>query len=334
MKKTRELLRRERMEIKLSILLEQFVATKRVEGCSAKTVSWYENMLGRFLRFVGDVTIAEFGLDLARRFIASLQNQEQRYEEHPFSKPKDGGLSPHTISCYARSLKTFSRWLMDEGYTKHDVLARLKKPRLSQPMIEVLTNEEISDLLASINPNTFLGARLYAVVLLLLDTGLRASEVCSFTLDNTDLTNGTVKVVGKGRKERIVPFGAGTKKALLRYLTTFRPESISNQFFLSVDGEALSYNALKMMIQRLGKRAGVGRVHLHLFRHTFAVRYLTNGGDVMTLRLILGHTTLAVTQQYLHLADQHIRIAHSRYSPVDRLGITSGRSGIRMARGR
>lgn len=322
------------MEIRLSILLQQFIATKKVEGCSPKTVSWYRNMLGRFLRFAGDVTIAEFGLDPARQFVASLQSQEQRYEQHPFSNPKDGGLSPRTISCYVRSLKTFSRWLMDEGYTRHDVLARLKKPRLPQPMIKVLTDEEISDLVASINPNTFLGARLYAVVLLLLDTGLRASEVCALTLDNTDLTAGTVKVVGKGRKERIVPFGAGTKKALLRYVTTFRPESISDRFFLSVDEEPLSYNALKMIIQRLGRKAGVQRLHLHLFRHTFAVRYLTNGGDVMTLRLILGHTTLAVTQQYLHLADQHIRIAHSRYSPVDRLGITSGRNGIRLARAR
>ena len=117
-------------------------------------------------------------------------------------------------------------------------------------------------------------------------------------------------------------------------MTTFRPESISDNLFLSVDGGTLTYNGLKMMIQRLGKKAGVERLHLHLFRHTFAVRYLTNGGDLMTLRLILGHTTLHMTQQYLHLADQHLKIAHNRYSPVDCLGITSSRRGIRVARAR
>ena len=323
------------MEITLSILIEQFVATKRIEGRTEKTVKWYKEMLSRFARFIGEETpLGQISIEDARSFVASLQAKDTRYQDHPLSPEKKGGLSPHTIACYVRALKAFSSWLTEEGYTKANIFARLKRPKLPEPLIVVLSDDEISDIMATINPNTFLGARLYAIVLLLLDTGIRASELCSLTIDNTDLETGTIKVIGKGRKERIVPFGAAAKKALLRYLTTFRPESTSNRFFLSVAGELLSYNGLRLIIQRLAKRSGIERLHLHLFRHTFAVKYLTNGGDVMTLRLILGHTTLAVTQQYLHLADQDIIIAHNRYSPVDRLGITSGRSGIRMARGR
>ena len=94
-----------------------------------------------------------------------------------------------------------------------------------------------------------------------------------------------------------------------------------DQVILSVDGTPLTYCALGHMIKRLGKKAGVPRLHAHLFRHTFAVRYLMNGGDVMTLRLILGHATLDVTQMYMHLAESHIKIQHHKFSPVDRLRI-------------
>ncbi|GAF82149.1 unnamed protein product [marine sediment metagenome] len=140
------------------------------------------------------------------------------------------------------------------------------------------------------------------MVLLLLDTGVRASELCSLTLDNVALNEGYMKVTGKRSKERMLPFGTITKKALIRYISTWRlePESDSvDEVILSVAGTPLTYAGLSKAIKRLGKRAGVPRLHAHLFRHTFAVRYLMNGGDVMTLRLILGHTTLDVTLPFM-----------------------------------
>jgi integrase/recombinase XerC/integrase/recombinase XerD len=170
-------------------------------------------------------------------------------------------------------------------------------------MIEILSDDEIGRIVQSINPDSFLGARLYAIVLVLLDTGIRASELCTLTMDNTFLTEGFLKVRGKGNKERMVPFGALTKKALLKYLHSYRPEAQSDdqrELFLSIEGTPLSYNGLALLIRRLGSNSDVPRLHPHLFRHTFAVRYLMNGGDIMTLRLILGHTTLEVTQMYMH----------------------------------
>jgi integrase/recombinase XerC/integrase/recombinase XerD len=165
---------------------------------------------------------------------------------------------------------------------------------------------------------------LYAIVLVLLDTGIRASELCTLTMENTFLTEGFLKVRGKGNKERMVPFGALTKKALLKYLHSYRPEAQSDdqrELFLSIEGTPLSYNGLALLIRRLGSNSDVPRLHPRLFRHTFAVRYLMNGGDIMTLRLILGHTTLEVTQLYMHLAEAHIQVQHHKFSPVDRLDI-------------
>ena len=171
---------------------------------------------------------------------------------------------------------------------------------------------------------------MYALFLLLLDTGIRASELCGLTLGNVHFGECYMKVRGKGNKERIVPFGLSTKKALMSYLRGYRqkvaPEG-EQAVFLSIDGVPLRYAGLAQAIRRLGETSQVDRLHPHLFRHTFAVRYLMNGGDIMTLRLILGHTTLEVTQMYMHLADSHIQVQHSKFSPVDRLEITQRRRG-------
>jgi len=187
------------------------------------------------------------------------------------------GKRPKTISWYTSMLRRFSRFVGEEATIKDMTIHNAR---------------------ASVAPKCFLGARLYTMVLFLLDTGVRASELCSLTLDNVALNEGYMKVTGKGNKERIVLFGTITKKALLRYISTWRlePESDSvDEVILAVTGTALTYAGLSKAIKRLGKRAGVPRFHAHPFRHTFAVRYLMNGGEVMTLRLILGHTTLDVT---------------------------------------
>ena len=124
-----------------------------------------------------------------------------------------------------------------------------------------------------------------------------------------------------GRKERIVPFGVATKKHLLRYLSAWRPESDSDLLVLTLDGSRMIYDNLAHSVKRMGNNVGIPRLRAHLFRHTFAVKYLINGGDVMSLRQMLGHTTLDVTKMYMHLAQSHIQIQHHRFSPVDRLQI-------------
>ena len=331
--RTEIILRREKMTITLPQLIEQFCATKQVEGKTQKTVKWYKESLHRFISYLTnghETTLSDLTLENARAFVASLQDQEVKWKGHPQQHEKAGKLSAFTVHGYVRALKVFSAWLSDEGYTPQDVLLRLKKPKLPQPLIEVLTDEELNKIMSVVNPNCFLGARLNLIVLLLLDTGIRASELCSLKLADTNLNQGTLKVWGKGNKERIVPFGTVAKKALLRYVTTWRPEPATAQvdtLVLSTDGTELAYWGLMHIIRRLSVTANIERLHAHLFRHTFAVRYLTNGGDVMTLRLILGHTSLQITQQYLHFAEQHIKLSHDRFSPVDRLGIKPRRRG-------
>lgn len=326
--RSKSILRRERMEIFVSKLIDLFVAEKQSEGCSPKTTQWYEQKLKQFDRFLSNgspARLPDFTLENVRDYIAHLQGKDTRFGGHSFHPEEKGGLSSHTIHGHVRTLKVFSGWLHEASFTNTNRLSKLKRPRLSKPMIDILSEEEIEKIFDVINPDCILGARMYATILLLLDTGIRATELCTLTLDNTHLDKDYIKVAGKGNKERIVPFGPTCRKALLRYVTTWRPymdgDGLEDHLFVSADGGQLTYGALQQALKRLGKKAGVPRLRAHLFRHTFAVRYLINGGDLMTLRLMLGHTSIQVTQVYLHLADSHVQIQHHRFSPVERLGL-------------
>ncbi|MCL0053104.1 tyrosine-type recombinase/integrase [Dehalococcoidales bacterium] len=204
-------------------------------------------------------------------------------------------------------------------------MAKLKPPKAPSKVVEVLAPEEITRVLGCINPNISSGARDYAILILLLDTGLRCSELTSFQLNDINIENGYLKVMGKGGKERIVPFGASAQKALLRYLLHFRPEPFNpavQNFFLTLDGKPLTKNSVKMIFRRIAKKSGIKRLHPHLCRHTFATNYLINGGDVFSLQQILGHTTLEMVRRYVTLASAHVTVQHRKFLPMDRISLT------------
>jgi integrase/recombinase XerC/integrase/recombinase XerD len=309
------------MTITLVNLIDMFTAAKEVENKSKATVKWYRHMLLKYVAFIGgDARLSDLNLANARQFIASLQARDVRYSGHPLLPEQKGGLSAHSIHGYVRTLRVFSAWLMDEGFTPTDVLIKLKRPKLPETLIEVLTDTEVGVLLKALNPGTHMGSRLQAIIYLLYDTGIRAAELCTLTMDNLDLVEGVLKVKGKGNKERIVPFGAVTKKALMRYTQLYRVEGKSNLVFTTNEGDGVTYTALAHMLARLGKRCDIPRLHAHLFRHSFACRYLLNGGDLVSLRKILGHTDVKTTEMYLKLTDANVVSRYHAFSPVDRLG--------------
>ena len=139
--------------------------------------------------------------------------------------------------------------------------------------------------------------------------------------------------MGKGNKERVVPIGTVAQKALLRYIYHSRPESNNVDYlFLTLDGYHLGINGLKLMLSRLAARSGVERLHAHLCRHTFAVNYLLNGGDVFSLQQILGHSSLDMVRNYLTLTSSDIKNQHHRFSPMDRMNIRRSRSSVQSKR--
>ena len=201
-------------------------------------------------------------------------------------------------------------------------LKNLKLPKAPVTVMEPLTPEETKKVIASINKKSSTGTRNYAVFVTLLDSGLRASEAASITLSNLNLADGFIKVMGKGAKERVVPIGKYVRTVLWSYVDKVRPDPSGhdcNSLFLTTNGKPITVNTIKLFFSRLAKSSGVKRLHAHLCRHTFAINYLLNGGDIFSLKEILGHTTLDMVSHYLHFTSAQITEQHQKYSPMDRL---------------
>jgi site-specific recombinase XerD len=311
----------------LSELINYYEVCNRAEGKSHRTITWYTPNLKRFRNYLENRHLSE-SLDsidkkLLREYVLYLL-QRNKFENHPYTPVKIEPLSTATIHAHVRTLRAFSSWLVGEGLTEENIARDLKPPKLVKKAVSTLSDEEILAILHTFDLNNHCEARNLTTFMLLLDSGLRIGELVSLKMEDVHMTEGFLKVMGKGKKERIVPIGNSAQKALQRYLFRYRAtpahQGIEN-VFLSVHGTPLTGNSMKLMFARLGRRSGVQRLHAHLCRHTFATRFLVNGGDVFTLQQILGHSTLEMVRHYVNLASNDVIIQHQRCSPLDRLNL-------------
>jgi len=306
-------------------LIRRYELSNRADGKSPRTISWYTDMLTLFSHYLEEKLhqhdISAFTIDTVREYIIYLR-YKPRFEGHPYTPRQDKPISARTVQCHVRSLKAFSTWLYLEGYIAENRLKNLKLPKAPTSIIEPLAPEEIKEITSSINMKSPTSTRNYALFATLLDTGLRASEAAGITLSNLNLSDGYIKVMGKGSKERVVPIGKYIQMTLWTYIDKVRPEPFSpdcSNLFLTQGGKPITVNTVKLLFSRLAKRSGVERLHAHLCRHTFAIHYLMNGGDIFSLREILGHTTLDMVNHYLHFTSSQITAQHHKYSPMDKM---------------
>ena len=329
--------------ITLDTACQHYLLAKRRENCSDRTITLYDHWLTRWCKFLKEQNfsggLAELTLLEGQQFSDYLHGIGTRFASHPFAEPKSGKLSCFTIHQGIRIIRSFGNWLYKRGYTEAHLFKELELPKLKKRVIETLTEDEIAKILDCINQKTVLGARDYALVVLGLDTGIREGEMSGLRMRNVNLDMGQMKVLGKGNKERFVPFGHTAAEALRCYIDLHRPEpfySEDDYVFLSNGQVQLSGNGIVQIMRRLVQRSGVQRLHCHLLRHTFAVTYLINGGDIVTLQMILGHEDLETTRIYLQLAQSHVTLQHNRFSPMDKMTTKrrGERKGGRRKRGR
>jgi site-specific recombinase XerD len=155
-----------------------------------------------------------------------------------------------------------------------------------------------------------------AIVILLVDTGIRASELCGLTLRDVDFKSHRISVMGKGRKERHVPISPRCEQAVWRYLATREDKRPAAPVFATSSGNPLDRFSLHGLLELAGRRVGVGDVHPHRFRHTFAITFLRNGGNVFALQRILGHESSTMVNKYLAIAQTDLEAAHRDASPA------------------
>lgn len=239
---------------------------------------------------------------------------------------KARGLKDNTVDCVYRILKTFWRFLVREEAVEHDPMARVERPRREQRLLKVFTEEQVRQLLDAIGCKSDFGKRDYALILLLADTGLRLMEALSLKRQDVDLERCVVTVCGKGRKERLVPFGQAARRALVRWIRIWDQVAGGEDLWISKVGSRINKRPFQERLAGYGRKAGLQgvRCSAHTFRHFFAVTYLRNGGDVLTLQRILGHSTLDMTRVYARMADSDVLRAHRAASPLDRMGVLPG----------
>ena len=295
----------------LDELIQRFL-DDRAAYCADRTVEFYTVNLGKFREY-----LASGGIDL----VEDLDYETaQRYQTHirKYIGRTGRKIKNTSVNTYMRAVRTFLRWLTDEGYLKQTVKLP-KKVRddsdqiipLTASEVEVLDNLILRDYYFRESPAlwSYYTRRNWLLLHSMLDEGLRVAEVAALRWSQVDFDKGLLLVYkGKGRKDRIVPLSAVYGEQLRYYRDEIlapghrHPESYV--FYDRFEGEPITVNAIKLYMSKKKRQSGIDRLHCHLLRHTFATSFIMGGGDVSVLRVLLGHEDFVITQRYLHLAAQ------------------------------
>jgi site-specific recombinase XerD len=305
--------------ITLSRAIEGYFIAAHARRLSPATLADYDNTFRKLEEFLGrDPPLCTITPGDIRAFLGSMY-----------------GMSAKTLLNYHTGLSALWTWAVKEGIVDEHIMRDVDRPRPEKREIVPYTQRDLQAIMAAcdrtgayIRPGTRksnhsrpTADRDRAIVLLLVDTGMRASELCDLRIRDLDIQNHRVRVMGKGRKERLLPISARTSQAIWRYLAT-RDGKRDNSFLFATRTEGpLERNNLRNTLKRIGKRAGVPGVTLHRFRHTFAIAFLRNNGHIMALQRLLGHSTMDMVTHYLAIAQADIETAHHEASPVTNWGL-------------
>lgn len=282
---------------------EEFLLDQKIRGNSPLTIQYYLRVFQVLEEYHTFTDTKEITLLHCKRFFLRLSERD---------------LSSVSIQTYVRGFRAYLSWLFANGYVEEDLSRRFKLPKAQRKTIDVLTDDELRRLVDCFDTGKRVDLRNLCICALMFDSGLRRHEIVSLQSEQVHLEDKYLIVNGKGNKQRIVPIGATTGAHIRKYIRTYTPGTGS--FFTQEDGTPITDDTLKDLFRKLKGRAGIPRLHPHLLRHTFATRYLENGGDIYSLQAILGHTSLEMVKRYLHLATSRIRATFSRHSPFDNLG--------------
>jgi integrase/recombinase XerD len=317
----------------VSQAIEGFILHKNAQGLSQRTVSSYKDILEHWAaRIGGDTQVPAITSQDLKRYLVWKTTEYVPIRKNGKTHP----LSPKTTRNIYVTFQAFFRWIGEE-FEFPTPMKGIPVPKFVSPPIEPFTKDEVVSMVKGCvqkresrpsNRKAFTTRRPYTlrdqtVIKFLLDTGLRASEFTSLRISDVDLVTGRVIIRtgkeggAKGGQGRIVFVGNEIRRSLWKYLKD-RPDAHDPQAPLFLNNQQQPYcrNSLRLFITKLGKKLGI-KAHPHKFRHTFAINYLRNGGDVFTLQDLLGHHSLEMVRHYARLAEVDIAAAHKRASPVD-----------------
>ena len=299
-------------------LADKFKEHFAARSLSKRTPDDYAVYISRFLRWLRENIPVDSLADLTPAHLRAYQTAIYKSKTRRANAP----LSLYTISSILIPLRTFFRWLVRSGYLLADPSTSIALPKLPHQIPRgIPTPREVARIIAAC-PDTPLGVRDRAVVELLYGAAIRNSELCALGQDDVDLECGTVRVHGKGGRERVVPCGAAAVSAIRAYLKTSRPRlarSATAALFISCRGRALRLQTPDDILRGRTRKAGIKkRIHPHLLRHACATHMLHGGANLRHVQAQLGHASLNTTQIYTHLTITDLRRVHAKTHPRER----------------
>lgn len=274
-------------------LLELFLTAKEVEGCSPKTIAYYEATLQHMESWLSK-PIAHVSSDDLRKYLSEYELER--------------GSSKVTIDNIRRIFSSFFSWLEDEDYIVKSPVRKIKRVKTAVKTKETLSDEELEALRDSCDSKRDL-----AMVDLLASTGMRVGELIRLDIDDVDIQGRECVVTGKGNKQRPVYFDARTKLHLAAYLESRKDGNPA--LFVSLNGrtQRLSVCTVEKRIKALGERAQVGRVYPHKFRRTLATHAIDKGMPIEQVQRLLGHSKIETTMHYAMVNQSNVKASHEKY---------------------
>jgi integrase/recombinase XerD len=312
-----------------------FLYFKMAEGLSNNTITSYRRILAMWMKHVTKPEIKKIRSRDIVAYLAWLRNEYTPVRFNGNSSPLKG----KTLRNHWVTLKSFFRWAAME-FVLNDPMLKVPAPKFTTPEVIPFEKNEIMRLLKATKFKREAKTRIKksykmrrptsnrdeSLILTLLDTGMRSSEICCLSISDLDLSTGRIGIQhaeeggAKGGKGRSVYLGLKSRKVIWRYLNNREDSSFSDRpLFLSTRLVRMNPNSLRQIIKSLANSALVENCYPHRFRHTFAISYLRSGGDVFTLQRLLGHQSLDMVKHYARVAEVDLANAHRKASPVDNL---------------
>ena len=303
-----------------------FLEIKASEGLSERTIGKHEENLRYFLLYVEkrlrDASMDEIDREVIRGYIRYMQNDVVKFEGHRFKteESQTKGLAVSTINTRLKTLRTFFRTMQAEGYIYENPAEGIRNLREPEEPVEVLTTEEIPQLLAAFDQRDFPEFRDYVLTYFLLDSMARINEALRLKAEDFSLNTGEVTIpahVTKNRKSRTLYLQDRTCTLLAELIRENKADFDDPHVFLNNYGGVLTDNNYRSRLKNAGNRVGIRKnLRPHILRHTAATLFLEDGGDIEHLRMILGHSDMRTVQIYVHLSKRSIRRQQTSHSPI------------------
>jgi site-specific recombinase XerD len=273
--------------------IEMFISSKKVEGCSERTIKYYEEIIKKFVD-IFDKSIKKIETDDIRKYLSD-------YKE-------SSNCNTTTIDNLRRVLSSFFSWLEDEDYIIKSPVRRIHKVKTGVIVKETLTDENIEKLRDECE-----NIRDLSLIELLISTGMRVGEIVNLNINDIDFEDRSCIVLGKGNKQREVYFDAKSKIHLKEYLDKRNDNNEALFVSMKEPHQRLSISGIELIVRNLGKETNINNVHPHKFRRTLATMAIDKGMPVEQVQKLLGHVKIETTMHYAMVNQNNVKIAHRRY---------------------